>query len=51
MMILSWNRRGMVSRFKANLIRDIIIMGKPFILLVEETKLEVEEAVKISNYQ
>jgi exonuclease III len=40
MKIVSWNCKGMVSRFKEEDMRDLIKSKKSVILLLEETKLK-----------
>lgn len=51
MIRVSWNSCGMGSRHKAESIRDLIRMEKPSILLIQENKLEAEEAIKICKHQ
>jgi exonuclease III len=47
MKIISWNIRGLKGHSKQRLLRDMLIAEKPDILLLQETKCDIEEMEKI----
>jgi exonuclease III len=45
MNIVSWNCRGLGSKYRSESVMDLIKTKKPIVLLLQETKLEVNEAL------
>jgi exonuclease III len=46
MKLVSWNYRGLGNDPKLFVVRDLIRFEKPQILLIQETKLHADEAIK-----
>jgi exonuclease III len=47
MIMVSWNCSGLGSASKLNVVKELISIEKPPILLIQETKMNVEEATKL----
>ena len=48
MNVLSWNCRGLGSKFKEEAMKDLIKLFQPNILLIQETKMEKEAFLQVS---
>jgi len=46
---LSWNYRGLGLKEKVEMVRHLIEYEKPHLLLLQETKKQTEEVLKITN--
>lgn len=49
MQYVSWNCRGLGSKLKEEALRDLVRLVRPEVLLIQETKLEEEELLRVSN--
>jgi exonuclease III len=49
MQFVSWNCRGLGSKIKEEALRDLVRLARPEVLLIQETKLEEEEFLRVSN--
>jgi exonuclease III len=49
MQYISWNCRGLGSKLKEEALRDLLRLVRPEVLLIQETKMEEEELLRISN--
>jgi hypothetical protein len=49
MIMVSWNSRGLGSRFKEDALRDLIRDEKPSMVLIEKTKLEEKEMLVVGK--
>ena len=49
MQYVSWNCRGLGNTIKEEAIRDLVRVMKPEVLLIQETKMEEEALLQVSN--
>ena len=49
MKVLSWNCRGLGSKVKEEAMKDLIRLAKPDILLIQETKMENDSFLQVSE--
>ena len=49
MNLVSWNCRGLGTSSKVEAVKDLVIMALPYILLLQETKIEAGNLLSISN--
>ena len=49
MNIVSWNCRGIRNSLKVEVVKDLIRMASPVILLLQETKIEEDFLLYLSN--
>ena len=49
MNIVSWNCKGLVNSSKVEVVNDLIIMDSLDILLLQETKIDEDNLLSISN--
>ena len=49
MHILSWNCRGLGNPSKAKAVKDLVRMENPDILLLQETKIDEDSLILLSN--
>jgi exonuclease III len=48
MQYVSWNCRGLGSKIKEEALRDIVRLERPEVLLIQETKMEEADLLRIS---
>jgi exonuclease III len=49
MQYVSWNCRGLGSKLKEEALRDLVRLVRPEVLLIQETKMEEEDLLRVSN--
>jgi exonuclease III len=49
MQYISWNCRGLGRKLKEEALRDLVRLVRPKVLLIQETKMEEEDLLRISN--
>lgn len=50
MKVISWNIRGMNSIHKRDIVRNFVRDQKPYIFLIQETKMDKERAKNIKSF-